>query len=102
MSRKTEIQVGATILVATAILLWGVTWLKELSLTRHMRVWHVAFPQSGGLGANDEVQVNGIRKGQVGTLRLAGDHVVADLALEADITLTDQCMVAIRDRKSVV
>ncbi|HTM58371.1 MAG TPA: MlaD family protein [Candidatus Udaeobacter sp.] len=97
MSRKTEIQVGLTVLVALALLLWGVTWLKEFSLARRVRVWHVAFSQAGGLGKSDEVQVNGIRKGEVRDIRLSGDHVVVDLALASDVGLTDQSRVAIRN-----
>lgn len=97
MSRKTEIEVGVTVLVALGVLIWGVTWLKELSLQRKVRVWHVSFPQSGGLGPSDEVQVNGIRKGDVTTMQLAGDHVVVGLALASEIQLTRNCRVAIRN-----
>ena len=97
MSRKTEIQVGLTILVALATLLWGVTWLKEFSLARRVRIWHVAFSQAGGLGKSDEVLVNGIRKGEVRDIQLAGDHVVVDLALSTEIAITDQSRVAIRN-----
>lgn len=97
MSRRRDIQVGVTIIVAMAILLWGVTWLKEFSLARKVRVWHVAFSQTGGLGAGDEVQVNGVRKGQVQKIALNGDHVVVDLALDTDVTLTQDCRVAIRN-----
>jgi len=97
VSRKTEIQVGITVLVALGILLWGVTWLKEFSLARGVRIWHVAFSQAGGLGKSDEVLVNGIRKGQVSEIHLSGDHVVVDLALSTDITLTEESRVAIRN-----
>ena len=51
MSRKLEVQVGLTVLVAVAILLWGVTWLKELTINRKVHVWHVRFSQTGGLSA---------------------------------------------------
>lgn len=97
MSRRTEIQVGATVLVALIVLLWGVTWLKEFSLQRKVRVWHVAFPQTGGLGASDEVQVNGIRKGAVTGIDLVGDHVIVNLGLSSDIRLTTDSQVAIRN-----
>jgi phospholipid/cholesterol/gamma-HCH transport system substrate-binding protein len=97
MSRRTEIQVGLTVLVAVAVLIWGVTWLKEFSFNRRVRVWHVSFPQTGGLGASDEVQVNGIRKGAVQSMALIGDHVVVDLALDSDIRLTRLCRVAVRN-----
>lgn len=96
MRRRTEIEVGVTVLVALVILLWGVTWLKEFSLGRKVRIWHVTFEQTGGLGKSDEVQVNGIRKGSVQAMALAGDHVMVDLALSREITLTNDCRVAIR------
>lgn len=97
MSRRTEFQVGATVLVALGITLWGVTWLKELSLNKKVRVWQVTFPQTGGLSTSDEVQVNGLRKGAVSSVQLAGDHVFVNLAITADVTLTSDSRVAIRN-----
>ncbi len=97
MSRSREIQVGATVLVAVGMTLWGVTWLKELSLNKKVRVWHVTFPQTGGLSSSDEVQVNGLRKGNVSNVTLVGDHVVVDLALSTDIELTSESRVSIRN-----
>jgi len=95
--RKQEIQVGITLLVAFGVLLWGVTWLKEFSLNRKNRVWHVRFDQTGGLGESDEIQVNGIRKGSVDKMKLMGDWVLVDLALDDDIKLTHDSKVAIRN-----
>jgi len=97
MSRRTEIEVGVTVLVALGVLIWGVTWLKEFSIERRVRVWYVSFPQSGGLGASDEVQVNGIRKGEVKSMQLVGDHVVVDLAHPPEIQLTSHSRVSIRN-----
>ena len=97
MSRAREIQVGITVLVALGVTLWGVTWLKQFSLARKMRVWHVTFPQTGGLSSSDEVQVNGLRKGSVQSVALAGDHVAVDLALTSDITLTTDSHVSVRN-----
>jgi len=97
LSRTREIQVGVTVLVALGITLWGVTWLKQLSLARRVRVWHVTFPQTGGLSTSDEVQVNGLRKGNVQSVALVRDHVSVDLALAADIALTTDCRVAVRN-----
>jgi phospholipid/cholesterol/gamma-HCH transport system substrate-binding protein len=95
VSRKTEIQVGITVLAAIVIVIMGVTWLKELSLARKVRTWTVTFPQTGGLAASDEVRVNGIRKGTVAAMDLAGDHVVIKLALATDVQLTSTSRVAI-------
>ena len=97
MSRTKEIQVGITVLAELGVTLWGVTWLKQLSLARKVRVWHVEFPQTGGLSQSDEVQVNGLRKGNVSTVNLNGDHVIVDLALSSDVVLTRDCTVSIRN-----
>src|SRR5262245_56294958 len=97
MSRRTEIQVGAMVLVALAILLWGVTWLKEFSLARKQRVWMVHFEQTGGLAQSDEVQVNGLRKGDVQKVDLVGDGVLVHLALATEVPLTHDCVVSVRN-----
>ena len=97
MSRRTEIQVGLTVLVALGLLLWGVTWLKELTLTGKHRIWLVRFEQTGGLSSSDEVQVNGIRKGSVEDVRLVDGAVLVHLALETDVKLTHDCRVSIRN-----
>lgn len=97
MSRRTEIEVGITVLVAVGILLWGVTWLKEFQIQRSVRVWQVLFPQTGGLSGSDEVQVNGLKKGSVRAVHLTGDGVVVELALASEITLTRDSRVTIRN-----
>jgi phospholipid/cholesterol/gamma-HCH transport system substrate-binding protein len=97
VNRRTEIQVGLTVLVALVVLLLGVTWLKDFSLQRHVSVWHVRFPQAGGLGPGDEVLVNGIRKGAVATVALAGDHVTVDLSLSSDVQPTRDSHIGIRN-----
>ena len=97
MSRRTEIEVGLTVLVAVGILLWGVTWLKEFQIQRSVKVWHVMFPETGGLGPSDEVQVNGIKKGSVHAMHLTGDGVLVDLAIASEVTLTRDSRVTIRN-----
>jgi len=97
MSRKTEIQVGATVVVALVILIAGTAWLKDSLLSQGKVVWRVEFPQTGGLSGSDEVQVNGIRKGQVRSMKLEGDRVLVELELADDVVLTRDSKVAIRN-----
>jgi phospholipid/cholesterol/gamma-HCH transport system substrate-binding protein len=96
MSRKTEIQVGLTVLVAVAVLLWGIAWLSTLAKSNIQRVWIVRFSTVGGLSVGNEAQVNGVRKGVVKSLRLTGDEVIAEVALSKDVHLTHGSRVAIR------
>jgi len=97
MSQRTEFQVGLTVLTALAILIGGVAWLKDYTVTRDTRVWRIAFPQAGGLARSDEVQVNGLRRGEVKSMRLEGDHVIVELKLSREIVLTRDSRVAIRN-----
>jgi phospholipid/cholesterol/gamma-HCH transport system substrate-binding protein len=97
VNRRTEIKVGLTVLVAAAILLWGLAWIKDYSLGVGRKIWHVEFPETGGLAASDEVQVNGLRKGEVLSMRLQGDRVRVELSLDPDITLTRDSKIAIRN-----
>ena len=97
MSRSLEFKVGLTVISALLIAILGIVWLKELSLHAKTRVYIVTFPNTGGLAASDEVQVNGLRKGQVRSMRLAGDQVLVDLELSSDVQLTRESRVAIRD-----
>jgi phospholipid/cholesterol/gamma-HCH transport system substrate-binding protein len=96
MSRKTEIQVGITVIVAIAVLLWGIAWVSTMARSQLQRVWHVTFPEGGGIEAGNEAHVNGVRKGVVKSVRLAGDRVLVDLALAKDVELTRDCRVSVR------
>ncbi len=97
MSRGMEIRVGITVVLGLAILFGAITAFSNYAKTKMMRVWHVSFPQTGGLGSGDEVQVNGIRKGAVEGMFLHGEGVIVDLALSHDVVLTRDSRVAIRN-----
>ena len=97
MSRGMEIRVGITVVLGLAILFGAIASFSKYAKTKVMRVWHVSFPQTGGLGSGDEVQVNGIRKGAVEGMFLHGEGVIVDLALSHDVVLTRDSRVAIRN-----
>jgi phospholipid/cholesterol/gamma-HCH transport system substrate-binding protein len=79
-----------------AILIWGFAFLKDYSAGIGRRLWQVDFPQTGGLAATDEVQVNGMRKGEVASMRLQGDRVRVVLRLDRDIVPTTDTRISIR------
>src|SRR5438093_12592539 len=97
MSQATEFKVGLTVLIAILVLIVSVVWLKDISLHERKRLYVLSFTNTGGLAASDEVQVNGIRKGQVRDMKLAGDRVLVDLELSRDVRLTRDSRVSIRN-----
>ena len=55
--------------------------LEDLPLVTNRDVIHVQFAEAGGLRRGDAVQVSGAQVGEVRSVRLEGDHVVADLSI---------------------
>jgi phospholipid/cholesterol/gamma-HCH transport system substrate-binding protein len=97
VSRREEIAVGTTVITAGLILIIGVAWMRDFNSNANTKVWHVVFPQAGGLGKSDEVQVNGVRRGSVKSMVLHGDRVAVDLVLSGDVVLTTDSRVSIRN-----
>lgn len=97
--KKNEVDfiVGASIIVAIIILITGVLWLKEISITRRMASFGVIFPNVGTLQVGDPVMVNGVVKGRVKNIFLRDKDVVTIIDLEKSVKLTDSCKIAIQN-----
>jgi phospholipid/cholesterol/gamma-HCH transport system substrate-binding protein len=89
--------VGITVLLAIAILVVGVAWLKDYTVHRDTHMYHVVFTEAGGLEPASNVLVNGVRKGEVKDMRLVGDHVEINMQLTRDVVLTTDSRVTIRN-----
>lgn len=85
------------VLVALALLMVSIVWLKQMSFTRKTSTWLVRFVQTGGLSSSDEIQVNGIRMGEVKDVSLTDGGVLVELSLDSRVRITRDCVVAIRN-----
>jgi phospholipid/cholesterol/gamma-HCH transport system substrate-binding protein len=92
-----DLVVGASILVALFILVFGVLWLKESLIAKKMVSYTVLFPNVGTLQIGDPVMTNGVTKGRVKDLYLRDNNVAAVINLEKEITLTDSCVVRVQN-----
>ena len=97
--KKTDVDlvVGASILLAIVILIAGVLWLKEVSVTRKMVDYGVLFPNVGTLQVGDPVMVNGVSKGTVKSIALRDTNVAVILELEKSLKITDSCRIMIQN-----
>lgn len=93
----TDLIVGSAILVAIVILIAGVLWLKEVSVTRKMVFYSVLFPNVGTLQVGDPVMVNGVSKGSVSQIYLRHNEVATTLELEKDVRVTDSCRITVQN-----
>jgi phospholipid/cholesterol/gamma-HCH transport system substrate-binding protein len=92
-----DLIVGASILVAVVILIGGVLWLKEVSVSRKMVDYAVLFPNVGTLQVGDPVMINGVSKGAVKKIYLRGIDVAVILEVERNVRITDSCRIMIQN-----
>lgn len=92
-----DLIVGASILLALFILIAGVLWLKEVSVTRKMVSYTVLFPNIGALQTGDGVMVNGVKMGTVGDIRLEEADVAVELRLDKKVQLTDSALITVQN-----
>ena len=72
---RNPVVVGAVSLAVIALLILAAFRAQDLPLIGGGDTYYAAFSESGGLKANDEVRIAGVRVGKVESVALDGDHV---------------------------
>jgi phospholipid/cholesterol/gamma-HCH transport system substrate-binding protein len=62
---RKEIKVGVVFVIATAILIWGLMFLKGLELFKTSRTFYAVYDQVNGLTAANPISIKGVKVGQV-------------------------------------
>lgn len=65
MKIRKEIKVGVVFVIATAILIWGLMYLKGLELLKTSRTFYAVYEQVNGLVAANPISIKGLKVGQV-------------------------------------
>jgi len=94
-SRRAAIQVGITGLVALAMLLVGIAWIKDYRLGQKKRTLAAQFEEVGNLSEGDPVSVRGVKKGTVTAVKLLDQGVRVEFELERDVTLHPDAVIRI-------
>lgn len=87
VERGSEVKVGAVIVIAIIIAVFGVSWLSEARFKGNHYEVKALFNDTGGLRVGDAVTVLGVRKGKVQGIRLEKDKIEITLLIERDIQL---------------
>jgi phospholipid/cholesterol/gamma-HCH transport system substrate-binding protein len=95
--RSTEIRVGLVVIIAAAILLFSLLWIKGFHINRHRYELAIVFPTVGGLSAGDPVQVAGVEKGKVKDVQLRTSDVQVTISLEGDVRLSEDAAISIQN-----
>ena len=79
---KNPVIIGAISLAVIAALVMAAFRAEDLPLIGGGDTYYAAFGEAGGLKANDEVRVAGVRVGKVQSVELDGDHVKVEFNVE--------------------
>lgn len=96
--RLNEFQVGLVTIIAIAILVTGMLWLKNIDLRKGSRMYQADFAKVEGLRVGDKVQVRGIRMGEVTGMQIMPQAVRVELQLEDTATLCEDALVILGEK----
>ncbi len=94
-SRRAAIKVGVTGLVALALLLVGIAWIKDYRLGKKKRILVARFEEVGNLSEGDQVSVRGVKKGAVTSVNLLDQGVRVTFELEREVTIHPDAVIRI-------
>ncbi|HEX3020001.1 MAG TPA: MlaD family protein [Chitinispirillaceae bacterium] len=97
--KKTNVDlvVGGSILISLIILIGGVLWLKDVSVSAKMVSYTILFPNVGTLQIGDPVKINGVSKGAVSDIYLRSNGVAVVIETERSVILTDSCKFSVQN-----
>ena len=82
---KNPVIVGAVSLVVITVMVLAAFRAEDLPLIGGGDTYYAAFTEAGGLKANDEVRVAGVRVGKVQSVDLDGDHVKVEFTVDQGV-----------------
>ena len=86
--RASDLVVGVTVLVVTAVTIGGTLWLKQADLGGRTRHLTVRSRDVGGVALGNPVVIRGVRAGRVEQIALGDDNwVVLRLGLDGDVEM---------------
>jgi phospholipid/cholesterol/gamma-HCH transport system substrate-binding protein len=93
---RNPVIIGAVSLAVIAALILAAFRAQDLPLIGGGDTYYAAFTEAGGLKANDEVRIAGVRVGKVEKVELAGDHVRATFRVDGGADFGDETRAAIK------
>jgi len=88
VKRRDDVLVGATIVIALAVVIAGALWLSQAQLGKGGETHTARFRNVGNLGVGDPVVLHGVRVGRVAGIRLGPKNwVETDLQVYGGVTL---------------
>jgi phospholipid/cholesterol/gamma-HCH transport system substrate-binding protein len=94
--KKLELRVGLTIFIAAVVLSVGLLWFQGFEIGKRSYEINAVFPMVGGIDPGDEVNVNGVEKGEVKGVTLVGSEVHIRMAIYTDVEIPDDSQIILQ------
>lgn len=94
--KKLELKVGLTIFIAAVVLSVGLLWFQGFEIGKRTYEVTAVFPTVGGVDPGDEVNVNGVEKGEVKRVTLEGKNVHIRMAIYSSVRIPDDSRVILQ------
>jgi phospholipid/cholesterol/gamma-HCH transport system substrate-binding protein len=94
--KKLELRVGLTIFIAAVVLSVGLLWFQGFEIGKRSYELNAVFPMVGGIDPGDEVNVNGVEKGEVKRVTLVGSDVHIRMAIYTDVKIPDDSQIILQ------
>ena len=94
--QRNPVVIGAISLLVLAALVLAAVNADKLPVVGGGDVYYADFSEAGGLKANDEVRIAGVRVGKVEDIELAGGHVRVTFRIEEDARFGQESRAAIK------
>jgi phospholipid/cholesterol/gamma-HCH transport system substrate-binding protein len=86
-SRRTNIKVGITVIIALVIFIWILGWAKRITLAGDTYTVNMRFNSVSGLEIGDHITVNGVKKGKVTDISIIDEFVLVTGILPNEVKL---------------
>jgi phospholipid/cholesterol/gamma-HCH transport system substrate-binding protein len=96
-SKTVELKVGLVVVLAIAILVIGIIWVKGIRFNQTQFTCAVIFPDVGALKVGDPVSVSGVEKGNIKKIQLYRGNVLVTLDLTADVVLKRDAKITVKN-----
>ncbi len=93
---RNTVVIGAASLATIALLLLAAFRAQDLPLIGGGDTYYASFSEAGGLKANDEVRIAGVRVGKVNSIELVGGEVKVGFQIKTDSSFGEQTEADIR------
>ncbi|KQY57682.1 MULTISPECIES: MCE family protein [unclassified Nocardioides] len=93
---KNPVIIGAVSMAVIAAMILLAFRADQLPIIGGGDTYYASFSEAGGLKANDEVRVAGVRVGKVDKLELDGDHVKVSFRIKGDVDFGPESQASIK------